>query len=422
MNGLSNIEDRLRNIRLSTSSQADEQILADATAQFERASKVRIGHSWQITVVVAATVLIAAVMVFLIGRGETEQTLPKVVERQGPPAKQMPIEQPVEPQAQPARHTNGGQAPKRTASTPQPEPRRGQVDNEESKLLRMAGYASAGDVNALVAELDSDDLASRMAAISFLSRMSDPRAAAALDEMAEQLDPNNPQDRLLVEALGVENFGEERQMIEEVEAAEAKKVTEPNAGSAGKKQPREQYVTGWLTDVNGYAVEGEIQVGQVQAATDSNGAFSVARPSFAEFISSFGYAVSNDTELGAVFHWSADEDLNDIEIVCVSFASASGSVVDVNGRPVSEAQMEIAPYLDERTVYAADKVNGPWQIRTEPNGIFDINSIPVGYPLALLVSKETLRAQVPLGAPEPGEHLPLGHIVLREPEESNIED
>jgi len=416
MNGLSDIEDRLRNIRLSTSSQADERILADATAQLERASKVRLGRSWRIIAVAVVIVLVAAAMVFLIGRGETKRTVPKVVERPGPPANQMPIEKAVEPPAAPA------PKPGQVRRAPRQEHRQRVNNDQQSGATRIASMAAAGDVNGLIAQLHTNDLPERMAAIGFLSQMSDPRAAAALDELAEQLDPNNPQDRLLANALGVEGFGKEQEIIEEVEAAGAEAVNEPNTSAVEKRQPPEQYVTGWLTDVNSYAIEGKIQVGQEEVMTDSNGAFSVVRPSFADFISSFGYAVSDDGALGTIFHWSADEDLNDIEIVCVSFASASGSVVDVNGRPVSEAQMEIAPYLDERTVYAPGKVNGPWQIRTEPNGIFEISSIPAGYPLALVVSKGDLRAQIPLGEPEAGEHLPVGDVVLQKAEGLDIED
>lgn len=407
VNGLSDIENRLRNIRLSTSSQADERIVSDATAEFERAVKVQAGRSWRTIAGAAAVIIIlAAAAVFLMHPGEAEQVHPQVTERLEVPEQAVQREEPVQRPMQPAlRRREITQADRLVG---------GQVaeDDTQAKLARIASLAATGDVNSLAAILETGDLTSKMAAVRFLSRMPDERAAAALDRLAEKLDLNEPQDRLLAELLGVEDFGTVEEAMEKAEAAEAKAVNEPNTAAVERERPSEHYVTGWLTDVNGYAVEGRIRLGQGEVATDANGAFSIARPSFSDFISSFGYAISNNGELGTVFHWNEDEDLNDTEIVCMPFASASGSVVDVNSQPVNDCRMEIVPEVSEQSIYARGELKGPWEIKMDTDGSFEIISIPTGYPLVLVVSKDDLSRRIPLDEPDPGEHVMLGEIVL----------
>jgi hypothetical protein len=418
MNGPNGIEERLRKIRSTTPSEADEQILSDAAAEFKRASKVQAGRPWRIIVSGVIIILLTAAVVFLMRRGEVKRERPVVTPRLEAIQQPVQAEKPEQPAIQPA--------PKRSEITQQNKPVREQsgVNSAQAKLARISSLAAAGDVNGLAAILKTGDFASKIAAVGFLLRMPDPRAAAALDELAEQLDPNKPEDQLLAEALGIENFGIPEEEIEKAEAkakaetaaepnkpaaeVQAKTVTEPNKPAVEEKQPSEQYVTGWLTDENGYAVEGTIQVGEVNTITDANSAFSTERPKAA----SFGYAVSTDGQIGAIFRWDKNEDLNDIEIVCVPFASASGSVIDVNGQPVSDFHIEIVPEVNEQPAYARGEFKGPWEIKMETDGSFEITSIPTGYPLVLIVSKKGLSRRIPLDEPEPGEHLLLGEIVL----------
>jgi len=421
MNGRNDVEEKLRKIRCTTPSEVDEQILVDAAAEFERAAKVQAGRSWRIIVSGVVIILLAAAVVFLMRRGEVRRERPGVTPSQDVIQQPVQIEKPEQPEIAPA--------PRRPEATQEDRPVPEQADTNpdtsgQAKLARISALAAAGDINGLAAILETGDFASKITAVRFLSRMSDPRAAAALNELAGQLDPDDPEDYFLAEALGIEDFGIPEEELEEAEAdAEAETATEPNTPEVQKELPSEQYATGWLTDVNGYTIEGKIQVGQKQTATDANGAFSIERPSFAEFISSFGCAVSIDGQLGTVFHWNQDEDLNDIEIVCTSFASASGSVVDVNGQPVSNFQIEIVPDVNERQAYSRGEFKGPWQSKIETDGSFEIAAIPTGYPLALVVSKEDLSRRIPLDEPEPGEHLPLGEIVLEASlEENSIPD
>jgi len=405
MNGHSDIEEKLRKIQCSTPGEVDERILSDATAEFERSAKVQVGRSRRIIVWGVVIVLLAALVVFLMRRGEVKQERPQVT------SKQEVIQQSEQPDIAPA--------PKQPETTQADKPVRERADvspdtSGQAKLAHISSLAAAGNVNGLTAILETDDFVSKMAAVKFLSKMSDPRAAAALNELAGKLDPDDPEDYLLADALGVEDFGMPEEEPQEVKTEqESKMAAEPNIPEDEEEQPVGQYATGWLTDVNGYTLEGKIHVGRKEAATDTNGMFSIERPSFAEFMSSFGYAVSDDGQLGAVFHWRQDEDLNDIEIVCMPFASASGSVVDVNGQPVSGFQMEIVPDVNEQLETGArGEFKGPWEIKIETDGSFEISSIPAGYPLVLVVSKDGSRARIALDEPEPGEHLPLGEVVL----------
>jgi hypothetical protein len=420
MNGPSDIEKRLSRIRLETSEQEDEQILSDATAEFERAAKVNLPSIRKVLFLVIFIFLIIIAGVIFLLPGEAEQERPQTVPQVTAVAEPIETEIPKQSKVAEAVEVDEPDLPLQSSSTEHAEP---VADSVQSRFVRIAEYAKTGDVNSLVAELDTNDIIVKLAAVNFLLNMTDERAVAALDELAGQLDPNDPKDYLLVELLGVEDLEQVEESPEKTEAeAKTEEANEPNMPVVKEEKPPVQYVAGWLIDVNGYVIEGEIQVGGQKAATDSNGAFSIERPSFTDFISSFGYAVSADGNLGTVFHWDEDEDINDIEIMCMAFASASGNVVDVNGQAVGELQMEIAPYLSEEKIYSEGKLKGPWQIIVDANGIFEVTSIPVGYPLALVVSAEGNKAEISLDEPEPAEHLLLGEIVLEAMEEAVEEE
>ena len=419
MNGHNDIEKKLSEIKLHTSDETDEQILSDATAQFERAAKVNLPSIRKVLLLVIFIFLIIIAGIIFMLCGETEQVRPQDIRRT------TEIKEPVEAEIQEqgevaeAVGVNEPTLPVQRASAEQEDL---QVNDVQSRFLRIAEYAAAGDVNALVAVLDTNDIMVRLAVANFLLKMTDERAVvAALDKLAQELDPNDPKDYLLVELLGVEDLEQVEEAPEEIEVeVETEEVNEPNMPLVEQEQPLVRYVVGWLTDANGYVIEGEIQAGGQKAVTDANGAFSIKRPSFADFISSFGYAVSTDGNLGTVFHWNQDEDLNDIEIMCMAFASASGNVVDVNGQAVGELQIDIAPYVSEEKIYSAGKIKGPWQIIADANGIFEITSIPVGYPLALVASAEGMKVEISLDEPEPAEHVLLGEIVLEAVEEDSV--
>jgi hypothetical protein len=405
------IKEKLNRARCTTPADLDERILTDAAAQLQRAAKVRARRSWWSVIAAAVAVSLLAAAVFLAGRGGLQQ----------------PARAPALP-SQPAQEQPGQQSPpltKHAAAAGNAIPPK---ERPKSKLASIQAMAAAGDVTGLAAILKTGDFPSKVQAVGFLLQMSDPRAAAALNDLAANLDTNDPQDQLLAKMLGVEEFGKPEEATEpnapqpnapEPNALEMQSkteaVNEPNVAPAEQEKPAPQYATGWLTDVSGYVVVGKIHVGQTDVTTDGNGAFSIPRPSFQDFLSSFGWAVSDDGQLGAVFHWTADQDLNDMEIVCVDFASASGLVVDVNGAPVSGARMQIAPYVDGKPVDGAAELKGPWQITPAQGGAFDIASLPVGLPLTLLVSKGNLSGQAVIGAPAAGEHVPLGEIILQPP-------
>ncbi len=408
MNGSGNLEEKLRKIRLDTPSSTDEQILTEATAQFERASKLRVGRSRRTITTVVVIILIVAVfaaIVFLTSRGEVKRSRPRVTERQEVTDQPVQIEKPKQPEIQPQ--------PRRPEIKREDKPsrRKQAVNDTEAKLAHISSLADAGDINGLVDILKTGDIVSRMAAVKLLSNMSDEGAQEALNELAATLDPNNPEDYFLADALGVEDFGLSEEETAEDEA-KAGKVTEPNTPAAKKEQPTMKSLTGWLTDVNGYTVEGKIQVGRIGAMTDDNGAFSIEQPNFAEFISCLGYAVSTDGNMGTVFQWYENDDLNGIEIVCMPSASASGSVIDVNGQPVNDLQIKIVPDVNAQSTYVPDELKRPWKIKIETDGSFEISSIPTGCPLVLIISKDNANKRIPLDVPAPGGHLPLGEITL----------
>jgi hypothetical protein len=248
--------------------------------------------------------------------------------------------------------------------------------------------------------------------VKSLLEIGNEHAEAALNELAAQLDPNNPKDYLLFELLGVEDLEQPEEQTEEI----ITEINEPETPEIEEEKSSTRYATGWLTDVYGYVIEGEIHLGNQKTVTDANGVFSIEYPGLEDYISSFGFAVSADGNLGVVFQWLLDEDLNDMEIVCTQFASAAGNIVDENALPVEQVQFDIVPYIDDPAIYSADKINGPWQITIDPNGIFKITSIPTGYPLALILSAEGAQTEVSLGEPQPAEDIQLGEIILEQTE------
>lgn len=387
------IEDKLKKVRCVTSAELDEQILSDSQAQFERASKVYVGRARLI--ITTASILIALIIcaiILAVLLSERKQNKPPVV------AEQIEIAQPNVPQPEIA------PAPKLPENTR--EQRKTQNDQQPSKLERIEIMAATGNVVGLAAVLQTGDLESKLTGIKLLSRMSDPRAAQVLNDLAAGLDTDNPQDHLLAQALGVEDFGKpDEEEIQETEIA-----AEPNEQDTRIDRLDEQYVTGWLIDENGYALDGKIYVGQNEAAADANGMFSIQRPSFENFISSFGYAIGSDAQLGVIFHWNQYDDLNDIEIVCMPLLSASGLVVDANNQPLSDFQMQIVPEANAPSIKYGFDV--PWKFSVAADGSFDVNSIPPGYPLELIISRDDLVERVPLGDTGFEMHMLLEQIIL----------
>jgi RNA polymerase sigma-70 factor (ECF subfamily) len=403
MSGSGNLEDKLRKIRLSTPPGSDEHILNEATAEFERASKLHVGRSRRtvtIATIIVAIVIALAAIVFLTSRGPVKPPQPPVTKR---PEIKTPPAEPEKPQQQPKIQPRPKQPETKRAQ--KPEQRKPPVNNTEAKMKHISELAAAGDIDALTDILNTGDFASKMAAIKFLSDMPDERAQQALNDLAATLDPNNPQDYLLAKALGVEDFGVPEQ--ETVPETQPGKAAEPNIPAAKKEQPAEKSLSGWLTDENGYTVAGTIQIGDVNIITDADGAFSIKGPNLVKIVSPFGCAVSDDERLGAIFHLDK-KDQNDLEILCLPLASASGSIVDVNAQPVNDVKINIAPDVNE----FRGRLEGPWQIDIKSDGSFEITSIPTGYPLVLIISSDDMTVRAPIGEPQPGEHLLLGEIVL----------
>jgi RNA polymerase sigma factor (sigma-70 family) len=402
MSGSGKIEDKLRKIRLSLPTDIDELILTEATAEFERASKLLVGRSKRTVTIASVIVLIViafAAMVFLTSRGQVKKPGPPVTQRPQIKTPPVEIEKPPQPKVQPQPKRPEIKPAQKTPTQERP------VNNNKEKLARIESMAAEGDINALADILKEGDFASKIAAIKFLSDMPDESAQQALNDLAATLDPDNPQDHLLARALGVEDFG-----VPEKET-QTEKVSEPNKPIVKEEQPAEKSLTGWLTDENGYDVAGTVQIGDINTITDVDGAFSIKGPNFVKIVSSFGCAVSDDGRLGVIFHLDK-KDQNDLEILCLPLASASGSIIDVNAQPVNNVQIKIAPDVNDRSANIQSALKGPWKIDIKNDGSFEISSIPTGYPLVLVISGDNLTVRVPIGEPEPGENLLLGEIVL----------
>lgn len=394
--GSVNLEDKLRKMHLSIPPSIDQQILNDATAEFERIAKLHVGNSKRIITAAIATALIVtvfAVIMLLTSRGGIQQPQPLVTQR--PEIKLQPEETEQPPQPQQPQITK----PRKPARRQPP------VNDAEAKLVRISSLADTGDITGLIDLLKTDDLTSKMAAIKYLSNMPDRRAQDALNDLAAELDPNNPQDHLLAKALGVEDFG----IKEEVSEIETETQTTAGADKPDIKKETlpEKSLAGWLTDEYGYAVAGTIRIGDVNIITDDNGAFSIKGPNFAKIVSPFGFAASDDGRLGGIFYLD-NKDQNNLEIFCLPFASASGFVVDVNAQLVNDVRIKIAPDIND----FRGELKGPWQIDITDNGSFEITSIPTGFPLVLVITGDGMTVRIPLDDPRPGEHLLLGEIIL----------
>ena len=398
LGGSVNLEDKLKNLRLSTPLSSDQQILTEAEAEFERTSKLHVSHSKRTVIIAVMIVLIVAalaVAVYLTNRSQINQPRTPVTKRPQIKAPEKPTPQPnVQPRPQRPEIT----PPQKSVT------RESQANNHKAKPADIASLAAEGDIDALVHILKTGDLASKMAAIKFLSDMPEEKAQQALNDLAATLDPNNPQDYLLAKALGVEDFGAPEQKTQ------SETTAEPNMPAPKKERPPEKSLSGWLLDKNGYTVAGMIQIGDVNVLTDADGAFSIRGPNFVKIVSPFGCAETDDERSGAIFHFDK-KDQNDLEIICLPFASASGSIVDVNAQPVNDVRLEIAPDVNGfRT-----ELKGPWQIDITADSSFEITKIPTGYPLVLIVSGDNLTVRIPLGEPRPDERIPLGEIVLEPP-------
>jgi hypothetical protein len=176
-------------------------------------------------------------------------------------------------------------------------------------------------------------------------------------------------------------------------------------------------IHGWLMDAAGNPVAGTIQLGGLAATTKEDGSFTIAEPDYKERNSFVGQAFSAGQDLGGLFVWSRNNDINSAEIIVEPLASVSGLVVDANAEPVTDFELKLFAFSQERLTSQSEVGEDAWAVQIYPDGSFDINSIPTGVELQLAIAKPGYKTAIELDGLAAGETLDLGQIVLEPPEE-----
>lgn len=274
------------------------------------------------------------------------------------------------------------------------------LDVELNKIERMF---IARDIKGLLAILNTGQLETRVAAANYLAEIGDTKVLAALDKSARRYEgPDNP----FAAALKKINTRLQPTPIK----APQKPAPKP------KELPVEKIIHGWLIDANDNPVAGEIQLGGTKILTDEEGAFTVSEPSNDEFGEVFATAFSKKPTLGIFFIWNETYDVNNAEIVVKPLASVTGFVTDRQGNPVSDYELKLSVYVQDDILYNGSIGEQIPEIQIRPNGSFDINSIPTGVPLGLIVSRTDYKTIVKLEGLTAGKLLDVGQIVLESPE------
>ena len=172
---------------------------------------------------------------------------------------------------------------------------------------------------------------------------------------------------------------------------------------------REGYVRGWLIDADNNPVQGEIQLGESKAQTKADGAFAIREPNYTGTGSVIGRAFDASGNLGCLFIRDKDDDINDVGIIVEPLAAVKGYVVDEDANAVGNFELKISV-----SGYQGSIGEEPWRSKIEPNGSFEVNSIPAGVPLQLAVEKAGFdKVLIELADLAAGKGLDVGQVRLK---------
>jgi hypothetical protein len=385
------IEESIRKLRCISSAETDERVLGDALAALRESAQLkRPSAAKKVMAAVFAVVIIVAVF---IGVGIFIGSLPR-----RPPSltqKQVPTPETTAEAARKAGWDLGVKA--------EPSPT---VEKLEVELKEIERLFAANDVNGIVEMLAKRPLSSRLAAVVYLTKMGNRRAFETLEKLSVVLGGGEPNNMFFIAAAKIRS-----RIEQEKERLELAKVYK----SAGQVQAinEKRYIRGRLVDANGNPVQGEIQLGGLEAKTKADGAFIIREPIYTESGSVLGRAFDANGTLGCFFLWDRNDDINDAEIAIGPLATVKGSVAGEDANAVGDFELKISVFAEDLG-YKGGISKEPWKSRIEPNGSFEVNSIPTGVPLRLAVEKLGFnKVLIKLADLAGGRTLDVGQVTLK---------
>ncbi len=388
MNGFEDIEKKIKNIGRKTTPDTDQRILDDAFASLEQVPRTHPAPAASILILRA----VAAVIIILVILG-----LVFIFSRPVQPPKKI---------AKPSVITETTPEPPKELSVSEPNTEHGSreetVKELQKELEHMVVLAQAGDVNGLLVVLDEGSVPAKMLAANYLAQIGDLRAAKILEALAVELTPDDPNSVFAIAAKTIKT---------ELKESSAQPEPAVDIPSEAETEPVKRSISGWLVDTNGIEITGTIQIGKDKVLTDQQGGFTIAEPDYKSFFSTFGRVLSSDGNLGSLFVWQHSADMNEVEIVLQAFAGIKGRVTNSNVEPVNDFKLTLSPYVTDQTLYNGDLGEMPWRETMNPDGTFEIESIPVGLPLGLSITKPGFKTDVSLDLIA-GQTLDLNDVVL----------
>ncbi len=390
-----NIEESVRRLRCASSAETDERIVGDSLAALRESAptssyrKTGMGRPAAVKRVMAVLAVVAVIVVVFVGVVIFTRQHQK--QPQGLTQEQVPSSGTAVEAVKKAERNLGAKAESKPAAE--------KFEAEQKELERLL---AANDVNGIVKMLAGKPLSSRLAAAVYLAGIGNRRAFEVLEKLSVALGGGEPNNPFSTAAAEVRSRIEQKK--EPVGLARVDK-------SAGRVQAKDEkgYIRGWLIDVNNNAVAGEIRMGGSRAQTKADGAFTIHEPNYAELGSVLGRAFDANGTLGCFFVRDKDDDIIDVEILVELLATVKGYVVDEDANAVSDFELKISVLG-----YQGDIGEEPWKYKIEPNGSFEVNSIPRGVPLQLAVEKPGFnKAIIELADLAGGKTLDVGEVRLK---------
>jgi len=390
------IEETVRRLSRSTTAEMDERILNDALSALGESTAIR-GTGWlkvcevimtsRVTLFGTAVLIIAVLTGFILYAGLSQKEESQIVRPTAAPKIERAVEE--SKRIQPIQRVET----RRTAA------------ELKAELKRIEDMYLDDDVDGLVEALYEYEMAKKLAAAVYLGKIGDASAIDALEELSVEYgdgDAENPFARAIKQI--------ERRLEEEERAG----VDEGGSTAASKVGDKGEYIQCRLVDENGKAVRGEVILGGVRVATAEDGGFTLSRQKYAGTGVVFGQAFSREGDLGCLFIWGENYDVNNAEILVMPPANVSGFVVDGEGDAVSDFELGISVLDKNGEVYSSSIGEVPWQTEIGTDGVFDIFSIPMGLEAQLVVKKGEFETTIKLEGLAAGDNLALGRITLEE--------
>ena len=171
-------------------------------------------------------------------------------------------------------------------------------------------------------------------------------------------------------------------------------------------------VKGRLIYANGKPVhKGTIRIGTSKQTTYLNGHFTMAAPYGDPLDYQLGYAFDVRRHTGRMFFWRMADQREDLVLVLDWLCTVSGRIIDQKGRPQSKVNIGLYAYSNE----IPGQVHELWrQKRTNTEGFFVFNDVPVGVQMELVVNNidaPESQTQIDIGELSPDQRYNTGDIV-----------